>query len=292
MVHVPYHGAQPALVDVMSGNVDMFFDTLATSVPLYRAGKLKLLGVASPERVSAGFPDVPTIANRGGGLSLDHLVRHGGPARHSGAWSTRSIAMSTDPAQTGDRQKVAGDRTRAGGRHAGGRRQVHRRRNPAMGQGDPRGAHHAGLADAGRGVAQAALTFGPKERNTNKHPFPGCGAARIGAPLIRDRSNVRECRLSLRRSRFCSAPFRFAACCAAPGKRTGVEVATRTPVSRMRCSTKWCAANPGSQQPQRLPITVCYDPGSAAHHSASLRAARRPGKRGAGKPPQDKPRAT
>src|SRR5580704_1732734 len=64
MVHVPYHGAQPALTDVMSGNVDMFFDTLTTSVPLYRAGKLKLLGVASAERASA-VPEVPTIAESG-----------------------------------------------------------------------------------------------------------------------------------------------------------------------------------------------------------------------------------
>jgi tripartite-type tricarboxylate transporter receptor subunit TctC len=64
MVHVPYHGAQPALTDLMAGNIDMFFDTLATSVPLYRAGKLKILGVASPERASA-LPDVPTIAETG-----------------------------------------------------------------------------------------------------------------------------------------------------------------------------------------------------------------------------------
>jgi tripartite-type tricarboxylate transporter receptor subunit TctC len=64
MVHVPYHGAQPALTDVMAGNVDMFFDTLATSIPLYRAGKLNMLGVASAERDSA-IPDVPTIAEQG-----------------------------------------------------------------------------------------------------------------------------------------------------------------------------------------------------------------------------------
>ena len=64
MVHVPYHGAQPALTDVMSGNVDMFFDTLTTSVPLYKSGKLKLLGVASEERASA-VPEVPTIAESG-----------------------------------------------------------------------------------------------------------------------------------------------------------------------------------------------------------------------------------
>jgi tripartite-type tricarboxylate transporter receptor subunit TctC len=64
MVHVPYHGAQPALTDIMAGNVDMFFDTLATSVPLYRAGKLKILGVASAER-SAAVPELPTIAEQG-----------------------------------------------------------------------------------------------------------------------------------------------------------------------------------------------------------------------------------
>jgi len=64
MVHVPYHGAQPALTDVMSGNVDMFFDTLTTSVPLYRAGKLNLLGVASNER-SKDVPEIPTIAESG-----------------------------------------------------------------------------------------------------------------------------------------------------------------------------------------------------------------------------------
>src|SRR5580692_7481905 len=64
MVHVPYHGAQPALTDLMSGNVDMFFDTLTTSVPLYKSGKLRLLGVASTER-SKDVPEIPTIAESG-----------------------------------------------------------------------------------------------------------------------------------------------------------------------------------------------------------------------------------
>jgi tripartite-type tricarboxylate transporter receptor subunit TctC len=64
MVHIPYHGAQPALTDLMAGNVDMFFDTLTTSVPLYRSGKLKLLGVANTER-SSDIPEVPTVAEAG-----------------------------------------------------------------------------------------------------------------------------------------------------------------------------------------------------------------------------------
>jgi len=64
MVHVPYRGALPALNDVVASHIDMFFDTLTTSVPLYRADKVKIMAVASPERSSA-LPDVPTIAESG-----------------------------------------------------------------------------------------------------------------------------------------------------------------------------------------------------------------------------------
>jgi tripartite-type tricarboxylate transporter receptor subunit TctC len=64
MVHVPYRGAAPALNDIMAGNVDMFFDTLATSVPLYQARKLRILAVAGTERSDA-LPDVPTLAESG-----------------------------------------------------------------------------------------------------------------------------------------------------------------------------------------------------------------------------------
>ena len=64
MVHVPYRGAQPALTDVMGGQVDMFFDTIATSLPLHRGGKIKILGIASPERFAAA-PDLPTIVEQG-----------------------------------------------------------------------------------------------------------------------------------------------------------------------------------------------------------------------------------
>ncbi len=64
MVHVPYRGAQPALTDVVAGHVDMFFDTLATSVPLYRDNKVKLMGVADLRRASV-VPDVPTFSEAG-----------------------------------------------------------------------------------------------------------------------------------------------------------------------------------------------------------------------------------
>ncbi len=64
MVHVPYRGAQPALTDVMAGNVDIFFDTPTTSVPLYRNKMLKILGVADLERTPA-LPEVPTFSEAG-----------------------------------------------------------------------------------------------------------------------------------------------------------------------------------------------------------------------------------
>lgn len=64
MVHVPYRGAQPALTDLVAGHVDMFFDTLATSVPLYRENKLKLLGVADARRADL-VPEIPTISEAG-----------------------------------------------------------------------------------------------------------------------------------------------------------------------------------------------------------------------------------
>jgi tripartite-type tricarboxylate transporter receptor subunit TctC len=64
MVHVPYRGAVPALNDVIAGHIDMFFDTLATSVPMYRGGKVKILAVGGAER-SPAVAEVPTLAESG-----------------------------------------------------------------------------------------------------------------------------------------------------------------------------------------------------------------------------------
>src|SRR3954471_5744655 len=64
MVAIAYRGAQPALTDILAGNVDMFFDTLATSVPLHRAGKLKILAVADLQRAKAA-PELPTFTEAG-----------------------------------------------------------------------------------------------------------------------------------------------------------------------------------------------------------------------------------
>jgi tripartite-type tricarboxylate transporter receptor subunit TctC len=64
MVRVAYRSSQPALTDIVAGHVDMFFDTLATSVRLYRDNKVKLLAVADLKRAAAA-PDVPTFSESG-----------------------------------------------------------------------------------------------------------------------------------------------------------------------------------------------------------------------------------
>jgi tripartite-type tricarboxylate transporter receptor subunit TctC len=59
--NVPYRGSAPALNDLVAGNVDCMFDNLGVSMQFVKAGKLKLIAVASPERVKS-LPGVPTIA--------------------------------------------------------------------------------------------------------------------------------------------------------------------------------------------------------------------------------------
>jgi tripartite-type tricarboxylate transporter receptor subunit TctC len=61
MVHVGYKSGGPAIVDVMGGQVDFMFSTIAASSPLVSSGKLRALAISSPKR-SARLPDVPTLA--------------------------------------------------------------------------------------------------------------------------------------------------------------------------------------------------------------------------------------
>lgn len=61
MVHVPYKSGGPAITDVMGGQVDFMFSTVAASSPLVDSGKLRALAISSPKR-SPRLPNVPTVA--------------------------------------------------------------------------------------------------------------------------------------------------------------------------------------------------------------------------------------
>ena len=64
MVHVPYKGAGPALTDLLSGNIQLMFDTLGTALPPVKSGLLRPLAVSSKARIS-DLPDVPTLVESG-----------------------------------------------------------------------------------------------------------------------------------------------------------------------------------------------------------------------------------
>ena len=64
MTHVPYKGNSPAMTALMSGEVAMVFDPVLLTVPLARAGRVRVLAVSTARR-SALLPEVPTIAEAG-----------------------------------------------------------------------------------------------------------------------------------------------------------------------------------------------------------------------------------
>jgi tripartite-type tricarboxylate transporter receptor subunit TctC len=64
MVHVPYKGLGPALVDLLGGRVDFIISTMASALPHMKAGKLRPLAVTTARR-SSFFPDVPTMDEAG-----------------------------------------------------------------------------------------------------------------------------------------------------------------------------------------------------------------------------------
>jgi len=64
LTHVPYKGSAAALADLLGGQLSFMFDTVITSVPQIRAGKLRAFAVSSAKRASS-LPDVPTMQEAG-----------------------------------------------------------------------------------------------------------------------------------------------------------------------------------------------------------------------------------
>jgi tripartite-type tricarboxylate transporter receptor subunit TctC len=84
IVHVPYKGGGPALLAVVAGDAQLTFDTIATSLQLAQAGKLRVLAVMGLNRASE-LPDVPTMPEQGF------------PTIVTGAWTALLAPKGTPP---------------------------------------------------------------------------------------------------------------------------------------------------------------------------------------------------
>ena len=76
MVYIPYRGLGPAMNDIVAGHVDMMFDTLTTSLPLHREGRIRMVAVASScrSRSSAGWMRATSSITSPGSISLGMLA--------------------------------------------------------------------------------------------------------------------------------------------------------------------------------------------------------------------------
>jgi tripartite-type tricarboxylate transporter receptor subunit TctC len=61
MAHIPFNGSSPAIAAVLAGDVQLFVDSIASSLPQIKAGKMRALAVTTPERLNV-LPDVPAVA--------------------------------------------------------------------------------------------------------------------------------------------------------------------------------------------------------------------------------------
>lgn len=80
ILDVPFKGVAPAIVSLMSGDIDVVFDTLSTSTANIAAGKLKVLGIASESRFAL-LPNVPTLREQGFDLQASSWFGLVAPAR-------------------------------------------------------------------------------------------------------------------------------------------------------------------------------------------------------------------
>jgi tripartite-type tricarboxylate transporter receptor subunit TctC len=79
LVHVPYKGSTPGVIDLLSGNVALMTNSMSTLMPYVRQGRLRALGVASAKRATSA-PEIPTIAEAAGLPSYES-------AQWSGLWA-------------------------------------------------------------------------------------------------------------------------------------------------------------------------------------------------------------
>ena len=100
LLHIPYKGSGPALIDTLSGQIEMTFISMLVVSAHINAGRLRLLGVGTPQRAKA-LPDVPAIAETLPGFETTSWYTVMGPARMPATlvarWNTEVNALVNTP---------------------------------------------------------------------------------------------------------------------------------------------------------------------------------------------------
>ena len=81
LIHVPYKGSAPAVIDAIGGHIDMVFTSSPDALPQIKAGQLRALAITGPRRLAA-LPEVPTMAENG--VTESELLGWGGLCAPSG----------------------------------------------------------------------------------------------------------------------------------------------------------------------------------------------------------------
>ena len=147
ILHVPFRGAGPAMIDVIGGHTHMAFASVPSTIAHIRSGKLRALGVGATQR-NALIPDVPTISEVGlARLHRRQLDRHRRAGRHAGGHHREAAPGDFgDPGfpRVAEAVRQRGRRPRAD--ELGRVRRAHRERIGQMGTRRERGRHQAGVA--------------------------------------------------------------------------------------------------------------------------------------------------
>ncbi len=109
MLHVPYKGGQPAIADLLAGQVSIYIPVLPSVVQLHKAGRLRLLAVTSAKRSSA-VPEIATVAESGvPGFEASNWFAFMAPAGTPPEIVSKLNAEATKALQAPDvREKLAG----------------------------------------------------------------------------------------------------------------------------------------------------------------------------------------
>ena len=148
MLHVPYRGSGPAVIDVGAGRVDIMFDAVPSLLALIQAGKLRPLAAASAER-NPIVPDVPTFGELGiKGMEISLWYGMVGPAGLPPPIVQRLNAeLGEDPEDRRGARELSPSRARS---PAGGSPQdyadVHARGIGALGRGGAKQQHQDGVS--------------------------------------------------------------------------------------------------------------------------------------------------